>query len=148
MVMLYYYLPALYLKCSPGDHMQHCSALVAGINFKGPASNEITETKSNGVTHSLQQPPNDSLPLRDDHGDVMEESTIMQDQQHQDEQTHLTSAQDQQHQDEQTQLTSAADIVGIELSTVDSSSDCRNRAPSKHSNSNGVETGMYLHCTL
>ena len=161
--MLYYYLPALYLKCSPGDHMQHCSALVAGINLKGPASNEITETKSNGVTHSVQQPPNDSLPLRDDHGDVMEDSTIMQDQQHQDEQTHLTSAQDQQHQDEQTrltsaqdqqhqdeqtQLTSAADTVGIELSTVDSSSDCRNRAPSKHSNSNGVETGMYLHCIL
>ena len=132
MVMLYYYLPALHLiKCSPGDHMQQCSALVAGINLKGPASNEVTETKSNGVTHSLQQPPNDSIPLRDDHDDMMEDSTILQDQQHHDEQTHLTSA---------------VDTLGIELSTVDSSSDCRDRAPSKHSHSNSVETGMYLHC--
>ena len=132
MVMLYYYLPALYLKCSPGDHMQHCSALVAGINLKGPASNEITETKSNGVTHSLQQPPNDSIPLRDDHDDMMEHSTILQ---------------DQQQQNEQAQLTSAVDT---ELSTVDSSLDCCNHAPSKqpHSSSTSVETGMYLHYIL
>ena len=134
--ILYYYLPALYLIiCSPGDHMQHCSALVAGINLKEPASNEITdsETKSNGVTHSLQQPPNDLLPLRDDHDDMMEDSTILQ---------------DQQQQDEQTQFTSAADTIGIELSTVESSSDCHDRAPSKHSHSNSVETGLYLHCIL
>ena len=134
-VMLYYYLPALYLIiCSPNDQIQHCSALVAGLNLKAPAgSNEITETKSNGVAHSLQQPPNDSLLLRGDHDGMVEDSTILQ---------------NQQQQNEQAQLTSAADTVGIELSTVDSSSDCHNRAPSKHSNSNGVETGMYLHCIL
>ena len=129
-VMLYYYLPALYLIiCSPGDHMQHCSALVGGLNLKVPVSNEITETKSNGVTHSLQQPSNDSIPLRDDHDDMMENSTILQ---------------DQQQQNEQAQLTSAVDTE----STVDSSLDCCNRAPSKQSHSSSVETGMYLHCIL
>ena len=108
--------------------------MVGGLKLKGPpATSEIFETKSNAATHYLKQTPNDPLPqtLRDD---MMEDSTILQDQQQQDEQLQLTSA---DH-----------DTAGTELSTVDSPSD--SRVPSKHSHSSSIETGMYsyLHYIL
>ena len=109
--------------CSSVDHVQHSSALVAG-NLNGQAAGvNITATNPLAVRRSIGT-------IGNDHGDIMEESTI--------------TLQNQPQPNEQTQVTehSSAEEDDIEqaTATVDSLLDPYTLPKKPHSSS--VTTGM------